>query len=98
MYGWIGALTLALLTGLFDRADENKDGFLTLEEIRNVAAAQVAGPGGRGGPQGAREGPHGDTNFIRMDPAAALRKLDQDGDGRITREEAAPAMGRRRGF
>ena len=28
--------------GIFDRGDENKDGFLTPEEIRKVAAAQAA--------------------------------------------------------
>src|ERR1022692_2913131 len=96
--------------GIFDRGDENKDGFLTPEEIRKVAAAQAApaasaGPGGRGGPEGGRgDGPRGNMNFIRMDPvlaavdtnadgvisaeeirnsAAALRKLDKDGDGKV---------------
>ncbi len=120
--------------GIFDRGDENKDGFLTPEEIRKVVAAQTAaaaasagpgrgdGPGGRGeGPGGRGEGPgrRGEMNFIRMDPvfaaidadsdgtlsaeeirnsAAALKKLDKDGDGQISREEAAPAMGRGRGL
>jgi hypothetical protein len=32
------------------------------------------------------------------DSAAALRKLDKDGDGRVTREEAMPATGRGREF
>jgi EF hand len=96
--------------GIFDRGDENKDGFLTPDEIRKVAAAQAApsdaGPGGRGG----REG--GERNFIRIDPvlaaidtngdgilsaveirnaADAVRKLDRNGDGRITRDELTPA-------
>ena len=30
--------------GIFDRADENNDGFLTADEIRKVAAAQAAPP------------------------------------------------------
>jgi len=115
--------------GLLARADENKDGFLTPDEIRKVAAAQAApaggGSGGRGDGglenapgegRGGRGG--GDMNFIRMDPIlaaidvnadgvisaeelrnapAALRKLDKDGDGQISREEAMPAAGRRGG-
>ena len=101
--------------GIFDRGDEDKDGFLTADEIRKVAAAQAApaGPGGRG------EGPRGEINFIRMDPILAavdsngdgiisageirnapesIRKLDKDGDGRVTRDEAMPSGGRGRGF
>lgn len=104
--------------GIFDRGDENKDGFLTPEEIRKVAAAQAApadspGRGGRG------EGPRGEMNFIRMDPvlaavdsngdglisaeelrnaAESVRKLNKDGDGEVSREEAMPSGGRGRGF
>jgi Ca2+-binding EF-hand superfamily protein len=113
--------------GIFDRGDENKDGFLTPEEIRKMATAQAAASGGTGGrgPEGGRgeggrgEGPRGNMNFIRMDPvlaavdtngdgiisadeirdsAAALRKLDKDGDGKVTRDEAMPATGRGREF
>ena len=77
--------------GIFDRADENKDGFLTPDEIRKTAAAQAAppdsmGPGGRGGPEGGRgEGPRREINFIRIDPILAA--VDADGDGVITAEE-----------
>lgn len=125
-----GKLTRAELPerfqGIFDRADENKDGFLTAEEIRKVAAAMAPPSGpegggreGRGGPEGGRrEGPRGEMNFIRMDPIlaavdadgngvlsadeirkapAAIRKLDQDGDGKVSRQEAMPMMGRGRG-
>jgi len=82
--------------GIFDRADENKDGFITPQEIRKVAAAQ-AGPGGAGGERGPgepggrgpeggrREGPPRDMNFIRIDPV--LSAIDADGDGVITAEE-----------
>jgi Ca2+-binding EF-hand superfamily protein len=103
---------------IFDRGDENKDGFLTPEEIRKVTAAQAApadspGRGGRG------DGPRGEMNFIRIDPILAavdtngdgiisaeeirnasesIRKLDKDGDGKVTREEAMPSGGRGRGF
>ena len=93
--------------GIFDRGDENKDGFLTADEIRKVAAAQAPPPetGGRGGREG---GGRGEMNFIRMDPilaaidingdgilsaveirnaADAIRKLDKNGDGKITRDE-----------
>lgn len=76
--------------GIFDRADENHDGFLTADEIRKVAAAQAAppesaGPGGRGGPEGGRGGPRGEMNFIRMDPILAA--VDTDGDGVLSAEE-----------
>ena len=106
--------------GIFTRADENKDGFITAEEIRKVAAAQAAPPeppgrGGRGGRDGGRGGgPGGEMNLIRMDPilaavdtdgdgiisaeeirnsADAIRKLDKDGDGKLTRAEVMPSTG-----
>lgn len=94
--------------GIFDRADENKDGFLTPDEIRKTIAAQ-APPVDAG-----REGGRGPMNFIRMDPVlaaidtngdgvisageiknspAALRKLDVNADGKISREEASVRRG-----
>ena len=106
--------------GIFDRGDENKDGFLTPDEIRKVAAAQAPpafnGPGGREGGRG-EGGGRGGMNFIHIDPvlsavdtngdgvlsaeeiqdaAKSLRKLDKDGDGKITREEAMPVTRRGR--
>ena len=101
--------------GLFDRADLNKDGFLTPDEIRKMAAAQAPPPEpeGRGG-RGDGRGDGGEMNFIRFDPilaavdtngdgvisadeiknsADAIRKLDKDGDGKVTREEAMPQRG-----
>ena len=101
--------------GLFDRADLNKDGFVTPDEIRKMAAAQAPPPEpeGRGG-RGRGDGPGGEMNFIRFDPilaavdtngdgvisadeiktsAEAIRKLDKDGDGKVTREEAMPQRG-----
>lgn len=108
--------------GIFDRGDENHDGFLSPEEIRKVAAAQApaaGSAGGRGGGEGGRGGgPRGEVNFIRIDPILAavdtngdgvisaeelrhapeaIQKLDKDGDGKVTREEATPAGGRGRG-
>jgi Ca2+-binding EF-hand superfamily protein len=106
------------MRGMFDRADKNKDGFLTADEIRKIAAAQAAPAGGPGRPEERRvEGPGREMNFIRMDPvfaaidnngdgvlsteeirnsASAIRKLDIDGDGKVTREELMTAMRRRR--
>lgn len=118
------------MQGIFDRADENKDGFLTVDELRKYATAQAAAantaaPGGRGGPEGGRGGPEGERrdgpgremNFIRMDPvlaaidtnsdgtisadeirnaAKSIRKLDLDGDGKVTQEELTTAMRQRR--
>jgi Ca2+-binding EF-hand superfamily protein len=103
--------------GIFIRGDENKDGFLTPDEIRKVAAAQAAPsePSGRGGPEGGRGGGRGgEMNLIRMDPvlaavdidgdgvisaeeirnsADAVRRLDKDGNGKVTRDEAMPSSG-----
>ncbi|MBS1856028.1 MAG: hypothetical protein JST11_11730 [Acidobacteria bacterium] len=98
------------MQGLFDRADTDKDGVLTPEEIRKSAqaAAAPAGRGGRG------EGP----GFMRMDPllaaldtdangeisaaeiaaaATSLKKLDKNGDGQLTEDEVRPGFGGRRG-
>ena len=98
----------ARFQGIFDRGDENKDGFLTPDEIRKVASAQ-AGPPERAGREEHGEGRRREFNFIRMDPilaavdangdgilsadeirsaASAIRKLDKDGDGKVTRDEA----------
>jgi Ca2+-binding EF-hand superfamily protein len=88
------------MQGIFDRADDNKDGFLTADEIRKLAAAQAAptrseGPNGRGGP--GREGPQsrrgegfgGQMNFIRMDPVLAA--VDTNSDGTLSAEEIRSA-------
>jgi len=76
--------------GIFDRGDENKDGFLTPDEIRKVAAAQAPPPEptgrGRGGPDDDRnEGQRREINFIRIDPILAA--VDVDGDGVLSAEE-----------
>lgn len=114
------------MQGMMDKADENKDGFLSQDELRKFAAAQAAPPPSAGprreGREGMREGgPEGgprpgfrEMNFIRIDPLlaaidsdkdgvlsaaeikaapAALRKLDKDGDGQLTRQEFMPAQG-----
>jgi len=79
------------MQGIFERADENKDGFLTADEIRKFAAAQAAttqpgGPEGRGGREGGRrEGFGRDMNFIRMDPVLAA--VDTNGDGILSADE-----------
>jgi Ca2+-binding EF-hand superfamily protein len=74
-----------------------------------AAPTELAGRGGRGGPEMSlvRMDPvlaavDADANGsisaeeIRNSPAS-LKKLDQNGDGKITQDEARPAMGRGRG-
>ena len=75
--------------GLLAKGDENKDGFLTPDEIRKMVAAQAPPPentraGGR--PEG-----RGNMSFIRFDPVLAA--VDSNGDGTISAEELrnAPA-------
>ena len=85
--------------GIFDRGDENKDGFLTPDEIRKVAAAQAPPPesagrarpdGDRGGPEGQRgEGPRREFNFIKVDPI--LSAIDTNGDGILSADEIKQA-------
>jgi Ca2+-binding EF-hand superfamily protein len=72
------------MQGLFDRADTDKDGVLTGEEIRK--AAQAAGaPASR-----EREGRRGsDRSFFRLDPILAA--LDTNGDSEISAAEIAAA-------
>jgi Ca2+-binding EF-hand superfamily protein len=79
--------------GLLAKGDENKDGFLTPDEIRNMVAAEGPPPenarGGRG--EGGRPEGRGNMNFIRFDPVLAA--VDSNGDGTISAEELrnAPA-------
>lgn len=98
------------MQGMMARADKNKDGFLTKDEL--TAAPAPGGPRGEG-----RGGPRG-GGMMRMDPilsavdvdqdgtlsaaeiqsaGVAIAKLDKDSDGKLTREEVRPAFGGRRG-
>ncbi len=81
------------MQGLFDRADSDKNGILTADEIRKSAQA-TAGPAARGGGEGrrgeGREGGRGEgPRFMRLDPILAA--LDTDSDGEISAAEIAAA-------
>ncbi|MEP6915694.1 MAG: hypothetical protein ABJC89_08605 [Acidobacteriota bacterium] len=78
--------------GLFDRADGNKDGLLTRDELKQSATASAQaddGGGRRGGRDGGRfgRGPGGGM----ADPL--LRALDTDRDGALSEAEMAAAPG-----
>jgi len=99
------------MQGLFDRADADKNGALTPDEIRKSAQATAA-------PAGPGPGRGEEPNFMRMDPilaaldtnsdgeisaseiaaaATSLKKLDKNGDGRLSEYEVRPSFGPRRG-
>lgn len=81
------------MRGLFERADSDKNGILTADEIRQSAQA-TAPPGargrGEGGRPGGRDGGSGEgPNFMRLDPILAA--LDTNSDGEISAAEVAAA-------
>jgi Ca2+-binding EF-hand superfamily protein len=82
--------------GLFDRADVNKDGEITRDELKQSATSQVqtGGDGGRGerggGPGGRSRGPEGrGPGGPSLDPV--LNALDTDHDGALSAAEVAAA-------
>jgi Ca2+-binding EF-hand superfamily protein len=100
------------MQGMFARGDANNDGYLTSDEITKMAAARApaggrGGRGERGGPGGpmqadpvtlALDADHDGTlsaEEIKNAPAA-LRKLDKNGDGKLTEDEVRPNFPPRR--
>lgn len=82
------------MQGVFERGDANKDGFLTVDEITRMAAAQApAGGRERGGEREGRGpgGPGGPGGFMRNDPV--MSALDANHDGTLSVDEIrnAPA-------
>jgi Ca2+-binding EF-hand superfamily protein len=84
--------------GLFDRADGNKDGVLTKDELKQSANASVqeaaragerGGRGGEGGRGGFGRGEGGRGPGGMVDPL--LRALDKDGDGALSQAEIVDA-------
>jgi len=74
--------------GLFDRADSNRDGELTPDELKKSAASQPQASQGRGRDEGerGREGRRGGP-FGGADPL--IEALDRNGDGRLSTDELA---------
>ena len=97
------------MQGLFDRADTDKDGALTTDEIRKSAqaASSPAGPTRGEGPEFMRLDPilaaldtNGDGEISASEIAAAptsLKKLDKNGDGQLSDDEVRPNFGPGRG-
>lgn len=91
------------MQGMFERGDANKDGALSEDEIRKMAAAQSGDPG-RGERKG---GMPMDRVFAAVDTdrdgtisaveirsaAASLAKLDANGNGSLEETEVRPAFG-----
>jgi hypothetical protein len=77
--------------GLFDRADANKDGALTREELKQSASASVHESGGRGrrGGEEGREFGRGRGRGGIFDPL--MRVLDTDRDAEVSTAEIAGA-------
>lgn len=92
--------------GLFDRADANKDGALSREELKQSATSTAQQAGGRG--RGGRGGPMLDPLLRALDTdrdgslsaaeiaaaTGALKALDGNGDGQLSPEEFRPGRGR----
>ena len=74
--------------GLFDRADADKDGGLTREELKQSATASTQAEGG-GGRRGREGGGFGRGRGGMADPL--LRVLDTDHDGALSPSELAGA-------
>ena len=98
------------MQGLFDRSDADKDGVLTADEIRKAAQATAApaARGGRGeGLSFMKLDPilaaldtdaNGEISAVEIAAApASLKKLDRDGDGRLSEDEVRPSFGAGRG-
>ncbi|MEO7270860.1 MAG: hypothetical protein ABIX28_05365 [Vicinamibacterales bacterium] len=77
--------------GLFDRADGNKDGALTRDELKQSATTSAPADEGRGPRGGGREG--GGFGRGRGGPMVdpLLRALDADRDGALSQSEIAGA-------
>jgi Ca2+-binding EF-hand superfamily protein len=75
--------------GLFDRADTDKNGVLTVDEIRKAAQAAAAPPARARGEGRGERGRGNPPSFMRLDPILAA--LDTNGDGELSAEEIAAA-------
>lgn len=71
------------MQGMFDRADTDKDGFLSKDEITKLAGAR-AGTGPQGGPEREGRGPGGRPGGR---PDAVFAALDTNNDGVISADE-----------
>jgi Ca2+-binding EF-hand superfamily protein len=84
------------MQGIFERGDTNKDGVLTVEELRAMARAQsqqsvARGRGGEGEREGGRDGGRGRGGFGMMDPIFNALDTDHDNEIDAAELERAPA-------
>jgi len=72
---------------IFDRWDADKDGFVTADELAKGLAAPKPAPKAEPRRGGDGDRPGGDPERAKRQAEGLLKRLDKDGDGKLTGEE-----------